>query len=154
MKTIKILLTLFFLGTVTHLQAQQTALKAEANVNAYAEKMSYYEKRGAEDAQFELTFVAKTKAEEKAFWKEQKAYEKQLKAKNRKAYRAYIASKKEVYAEHYNHCDAHCHHDAGFYTYAGYYYYGYDNPRYQRSYAPSSVNTRISVGTPSLRLGL
>lgn len=152
MKTIKLIMAFLFLGTAANVQAQQTAVKSETN--APTAKMSYYEKRGAEDAQFELAFTAKTKAEEKAFWKEQKAYEKQLKVKNRKAYRAYIASKKEVYAEHYNHCDSHCHHDAGFYTYAGYYYYGYEHPYYQRSYSPSTVNTRINVGTPSLRLGL
>ncbi|MEL1241993.1 hypothetical protein [Flavobacterium flavipallidum] len=94
MKKIQTLFFLFFLGTI-NLQAQNATVKSETNVNVSTDKMSYYQKRGAEDAQYELAFVAKTKAEEKAFWKEQKEYEKTLKQKDRKAYRAYMASKKE-----------------------------------------------------------
>ncbi len=154
MKTIQIFLALIFLGTMS-VKAQEARVKSETTANVGTDKMSYYQKRGAEDAQYELVFTAKTKAEEKAFWKEQKEYEKALKQKDRKAYRAYMASKKESYAEHYDHCGGYCHHDPMFYTYAGYYYYGYEQPYYyQRNYSPSTVNTRISVGTPSLRLGL
>lgn len=153
MKTILSILIIVLLGSLS-INAQEISMKNKTNIKTPADKMSYYQKRGAEDAQYELTFTAKTKAEEKAFWKEQKEYEKTLKQKNRKAYRTYLASKKESYTEHYNHCDAHCHHDPMFYTYAGYYYYGYERPYYQRGYSPSTVNTRISVGTPSLRLGL
>lgn len=153
MKAIKTIMAFVFLGT-TSINAQEAGVKSESNLNTHSDKMSYYQKRGAEDAQYELTFTAQTKAEEKAFWKEQKKYEKALKEKDRKAYRAYMASKKEAYSEHYYHCDGHCHHDPMFYTYAGYYYYGYEQPYYQRSYSPTTVNTRISTGTPSLRLGL
>lgn len=153
MKTILSILTFVLLSSL-NINAQEMSMKSETNIKTSTDKMSYYQKRGAEDAQYELGFTAKTKAEEKAFWKEQKEYEKALKQKDRKAYRAYMASKKESYTEHYYHCDGHCHHDPMFYTYAGYYYYGYERPYYQRSYSPNTVNTRISVGTPSLRLGL
>lgn len=154
MRTIPSIIAIVFLGTIS-LNAQEAKVKSESSINVNADKMSYYEKRGAEDAQYELALVSKTKAEEEAFWKEQKDYEKFLKQKDRKAYRAYMASKKESYSKHYYHCDGHCHHDPMFYTYASYYYYGYEQPYYyQRNYRPATVNTRISVGTPSLRLGL
>ena len=153
MKTIHSIIVFLFLGTLA-INAQNASVKSKTDVNVTTDKMSYYQKRGAEDAQFEIAFTAKTKEEEKSFWKEQKAYEKALKQKDKKAYRAYLASKKEAYSQHYYHCDGYCHHDAAFYTYAGYYYYGYERPSYQRSYSPNTVNTKISVGTPSLRLGL
>jgi hypothetical protein len=46
----------------------------------------------------------KLKAEEKAFGKNKKEYEKE--EKNRKAYQAYIASKEDVYTTHHSHCDS------------------------------------------------
>ena len=154
MKSIKTVIAFIFLGLFA-VEAQEVNVKNETKANISTDKMSYYKKRGAEDARYELTFTAKTKADEKAFWKEQKEYEKNLKAKDRKAYRAYIASKKEAYSEHYDHCNGHCNHDPMFYSHASFYYYGYERPYYQSTYSsPSSVSTRISVGTPSLRLGL
>lgn len=147
MKTIKTILALFFLGTIGTVQAQENNVQAET-------KITYYQQRGAEDAKFELAFTAKTKAEEKAFWKEQKAYEKELKERNRKAYRAYIASKKDVYASHHYSCDTHCHHSDAFYSHARFYYYQYNQPNYQRSPSNTSVKTQIGVRAPSVRLGL
>lgn len=147
MKMIKTLITIIFLGTITAVHAQGSSVESET-------KITYYQQRGTEDAKFELSFQGKTKAEETAFWKEQKAYEKELKKKNRKAYRAYIASKKETYAAHHYDCDAHCHHSNAFYTQARYYYYGYDDPGYQRTPTRTSVNAQIGVRTPSVRLGL
>lgn len=156
MKTINSLFGFFFLGTMLTVQAQEVQAEAEINSRNGSDKLSYYHKRGAEDAQYELRFEAKTKSEEKAFWKEQKAYEKELKERDRKAYRAYIASKKDVYTEHYDHCDAHCHHDDYFYTHARFYYYQYNQPAYyQRTPSTSTrINTQIGVRTPSVRLGL
>lgn len=149
MKTIKTILALFFLGTIGTVQAQENNVQAET-------KITYYQQRGAEDAKFEMEFTAKTKAEEKAFWKEQKEYEKELKKKNRKGYRAYMARKKEAYTEHYYHCNEHCHHNNSFYNHAAFYYYQYDRPNYQRVPTRTSVNTQIGVGVPvpSVRLGL
>ena len=154
MKTVGTILSIVFFGTVASINAQATSVKSEMSLNTNQDRMSYYEQRGADDARFELEFKSKSKAEEKAFWKEQKQYEKNLKKQNRKAYRAYIASKQERYAEHYHHCDTHCHHDESFYQYAGYYYYGYDQRNYQTSPRTISVNTQIRVNTPSLRLGV
>ncbi|GEL09473.1 hypothetical protein SAMN05192550_1526 [Flavobacterium glycines] len=153
MKSIKIIAAFIFLGSIA-INAQEAKVKSETTVNNHSDSMSYYQKRGVEDAQYELAFTAETKEKGKSFWKEQKEYEKALKQKDRKAYRAYMAAKKETYMEHYDHCDGHCHHDPMFYTYAGYYYYGYESPYYQRSYSPSTTTTRITVGAPSLRLGL
>lgn len=156
MKTIKILFGFLFLGTIATVQAQEAKAEGEIIRSNGSDKFSYYQKRGTEDAQYELRFEAKTKAEEKAFWKEQKAYEKELKERDRKAYRAYIASKKDVYSEHYYHCDRHCHHDDYFYTHARFYYYQYNQPTYyQRTPASGArINTQIGVRTPSVRLGL
>ncbi|MES2240104.1 MAG: hypothetical protein V4497_07575 [Bacteroidota bacterium] len=155
---IKTIVTLLFLGTIATSYGQQSRVESEISISNSPDKISYYQKRGVEDAKYELSFEAKTKAEEKAFWKDQKAYEKELKEKNRKAYRAYMASKKEAYTEHYYHCDAHCHHDDYFYSNAGFYYYGYNqrnDQRYnQRTPSSTSVNTQIGVRTPSVRLGL
>jgi len=150
----KTIIALILLGTIATTQAQNVSVQSETNISTSSNKIAYYQQRGAEDAKFELAFVAKTKAEEKAFWKEQKAYEKELKERNRKAYRAYIASKKDVYTEHYYHCDGNCHHNDSFYTYAEFYYYQYNQPNYQRTPSRTSVNTQIGVRTPSVRLGL
>lgn len=154
MKTIKTVLVLLFLGTIASVRAQEARVEGETNSYAHSDKITYYQKRGAEDANYELTFKAKTKAEEKAFWKEQKAYEKELKERNKRAYHAYVAGKQDVYTAHYDHCDSHCHHSDSFYGYAGFYYYEYDQGNYQRRPNHTSVNTQIGVRTPSVRLGL
>ena len=146
----KILLVLFFLGAIATVNAQ----KAEASINTNIDKITYYQQRGSEDANYELTFKAKTKAEEKAFWKELEEYEKDLKKKNRKAFRAYVASKQDVYTTHHSICDAHCHHSDSFYGHAGFYYYEYDQRNYQRAPSNISVNTQIGMRAPIVRLGL
>ena len=154
MKTIKSLLILLFLGIIVTAHAQEASVKSETNINVNTDKITYYQQRGREDANYELTFTAQTKAEEKAFWKEQKEYEKELKKKNRKAYQAYIASKEDVYTTHHSHCDSHCHHSDAFYGYAGFYYYEYDQRNYQRRPSNTSARTQIGVRAPSVRVGL
>ncbi|HJS00233.1 MAG TPA: hypothetical protein VJ780_04795 [Flavobacterium sp.] len=155
MKTIITVLGLFFSAATVSLQAQNTSVQSETKINAaYSNKIAYYEQRGAEDAKYELSFKAKTQDEEKAFWKDKKEYEKNLKKNNRKAYRAYMNSKKEVYTSHHSSCDAHCHHSDYFYGQAGYYYYGYNQPYYQNTPRSTSVKTQIGVRAPSVRLGL
>jgi hypothetical protein len=46
--------------------------KSETNVNFNADKITHYQQRGREDANYELTFTAQTKTEEKAL-EEQKS---------------------------------------------------------------------------------
>jgi len=154
MQTIKSLLILLFLGTIATTRAQEGSLKSETNINVNPDKSTYYQQRGREDANYEFTFKAKTKAEEKAFWKEQKEYEKQLKKNNRKAYQSYIASKEDVYTTHHSYCDSHCHHNDAFYGHAGFYYYEYDQKNYQRRPSNTPVHTQIGVRVPSVRLGI
>ena len=154
MKTIKNLLVLLFFSAVATATAQNVSGRTEVKVSNNQDKMAYYKQRGSEDARFEMAFKAKTKAEDKAFWNEQKEYEKNLKRQNRKAYRVYIASKQEAYAEHHHRCDAHCYHSDSFYHHAGYYYYGYEPTNYQSRPSSTTVNTQIGVRAPSVRLGV
>lgn len=154
MKAIKTIVAIALFGSLATMNAQDAKLKSETRINGSQDKMAYYESRGAEDARFELEFKAKSKAEEKAFWKEQQEYEKNLKKENKKAYRAYIASKQEAYTEHHHHCDDHCYHSDSFYHHAGYYYYGYEEYNYHASPRSSSVHTQVRVNTPSVRLGI
>ncbi|WP_340066432.1 hypothetical protein [Ascidiimonas aurantiaca] len=117
------------------------------------DKTSYYENRAREDAAFEQRFSAKSEEEEDKFWKEQKAYEKNLKKRDRKAYRAYMRGKRAAYREHIEHCDAHCHHSAFYYEHASFYYHGYHG--YGRRYpATHGVRARVRLGTPAIRIGL
>lgn len=117
------------------------------------DKKTYYQKRAEEDAKFEQQFTAETKAEEEQFWKEQKAYEKKLKKKDKQAYKAYMKGKRDAYAEHYEHCSHHCHHGDHYYNHASFYYYRYDRHYYHRPQYRSGINTRVSIGTPSIKLG-
>jgi hypothetical protein len=72
----------------------------------------YYKERAKEDAKFAQEFNAKSKSEEKSFWKDQRAFEKELKKKDEVIHEAYMQGKKDAYAKHHNHCDAHCYHRA------------------------------------------
>ncbi|AIY12917.1 hypothetical protein [Cellulophaga baltica] len=112
---------------------------------------TYYKQRALEDAKYEQEFTADDKITEEEFWDEQQAYEKDLKKRDRKAYRAYMKGKRDAYAEHYNHCDDHCHHSTHYYSHATYYYYGYN----RNYYRPSNRTTiRTSVRVPSVRVGV
>ncbi|NNF19456.1 MAG: hypothetical protein HKN61_06730 [Flavobacteriaceae bacterium] len=116
------------------------------------DRISYYEERGREDAIYEQNLTTKEEADEADFWEDQEAYEKELKARDRKAHRAYMKGKRDAYKEHYAYCDHHCHHGSHYYSHATFYYHGY-----YRSYDRPSrtrVNTGIRIGTPSVRIGL
>jgi hypothetical protein len=110
--------------------------------------LSYYEQRGAEDANYEVQFKSGSKRGEESFWQEQKQYEINLKEDNRRAYRAYMQGKKDAYAEHHYRCDGHYYRSDSVYQYAEFYYYQYDRRNYERS----SANTQIGVRAPSVRL--
>ncbi|MFD1163914.1 hypothetical protein [Hwangdonia seohaensis] len=130
------------------------AQEAEVSNETKMDKKSYYQKRAQEDAKFEQEFSAKTEAEEEAFWKEQKAYEKDLKRRDRKAHKAYMKGKRDAYAEHYEHCNHHCHHSDYYYHHATVYYYRYDGHYSHRYPRRNTVTTRINVSTPRIGLGL
>lgn len=150
MKFYKSLIFIVTIGLSFTLNAQET----EHADNSKIDKKSYYQKRAIEDAKFEQQFSAETKAEEEAFWEEQKAYEKNLKREDRKAYRAYMKGKKDAYASHYGHCNHHCHHSDFYYHHASFYYYGYNGYRYKRYSRRSTINAGVRVNTPSVSLGL
>ena len=151
MKLLKTATLVLILSLSFVLQAQEP----EASNDTKIDKKSYYQKRAAEDAKYEQQFKAETKAEEEAFWEEQKEYERDLKRKDRIAYKAYMQGKKDAYAEHYEHCDAHCHHGYHYYHHASFYYYRYDDYYYNRySGRGTSVNTRVRLNTPRVRVGL
>ena len=151
MKSLKAIACMIILSIASLTNAQDSEVASETSIDS----KSYYQKRAEEDAKFEQQFTAKTKAEEETFWKEQKAYEKDLKQKDRKAHKAYMQGKKDAYAEHYSHCNSHCHHSDHYYHHASFYYYRYD-PYYYERYprSRSTMSTNVRVSTPSVRLGL
>tara|TARA_R110002049_G_scaffold295535_4_gene482968 strand:+ start:2636 stop:3067 length:432 start_codon:yes stop_codon:yes gene_type:complete len=113
-------------------------------------KLSYYEKRAKEDAEFEQSKMAEVESEAE-FWEDQKAYEKKLKKKDKKAYKAYMKGKRDAYAEHAEHCSSHCHHSE-YYHHHTTFYYSYN--QYRSRPRSSGVYTRVGVRVPSVRIGL
>jgi hypothetical protein len=162
MKTIKTISAILFFGALANLNAQEAKVSEETEakvsqeteVNTNQDRLSYYEQRGTDDANYELKFKAKSKSDEKSFWQEQEQYERDLKEDNRRAYRAYMQGKKDAYAEHHYYCDDHHYHSDSFYVHARFYYYEYDRRNYERSPRRSSSDIQIGVSTPSVRLGL
>lgn len=152
MKTIQTLFLVFAFGLITNIQAQPTKVEYKSQV-AVLQNSSYYQQRAIEDARHEQAFRASSKKEERAFWKEQKEYEKNLKSQNSRSYSVYIEAKNDAYAAHYQDCNGTCHHSDYYYQHAGYYYYEYRQPRYNTA-TRTTINTHIGVSTPSVRLGL
>jgi hypothetical protein len=150
MKTIKIAIACIVLGFSSVKGAQEAAISKEPK----EDKMSYYQKRALEDAKYEQQYQADTKVEDEDFWEEQKAYEKELKSNDRKAYKAYMQGKRDAYQEHYSHCNNHCHHSDYYYHHATFYYYGYNRYYYERRPSSIGISTSTRIGTPSVRLGL
>jgi V8-like Glu-specific endopeptidase len=151
MKTKKFTLTIVALCCSYMIFAQST----EASNVSKQDKTSYYEMRAKEDAKYEQQLRTDSKEEDEDFWKEQKDYEKELKRRDRVAYRAYMRGKKDTYKAHYHNCDHHCLHSDRYYQYATFYYYGYhDHYYYQQNPRSSNVNARVSVGIPKVRLSL
>ncbi|WP_242205955.1 hypothetical protein [Aestuariivivens insulae] len=150
MKTFKALVWSLIIGASLSVYAQEP----EAVDKKPVDKKTYYQNRAAEDAKFEQQFEAESKAEEEAFWEEQKYYEKDLKKRDKKAYRAYMKGKRDAYAEHYEHCDHHCHHGYYYYHHASFYYYGYHDYYYERYPRRRSVTVGARINTPRVSLGL
>lgn len=117
------------------------------------DKQSYYEQRAKEDAAYEQSLASKEIDDEETFWEDQKTYEKDLKKRDKKAYKAYMKGKRDAYKEHQSHCNNHCHHSDYYHHYTTVYYYdsryNHNHPHYYRG-----VNARVSVGIPSAGVGL
>lgn len=149
MKLFKTAISILIIGSSFTMNAQEVSKEKEETMD----KTSYYEKRAKEDAKFEQEFKVETEGEAEEFWEEQEAYEKDLKKRDRKAYRAYMKGKRDAYAEHYEHCNHHCHHGSHYYHHASFYYYRYD-PYYYHRPRRSSVSTGVRMNVPSVRIGL
>ncbi len=117
------------------------------------EKLSYYEQRAKEDAQFEQSQELAAEEEEE-FWESQKEYERKLKKRDKKAYKAYMKGKRDAYAEHRNHCDDHCHHSSHYHAHASFYYYNHNHYPYRSYPNRTTVRTGIGISAPSVRIGL
>lgn len=139
-----------FLLTAILLAVTFTAVAQEKEVTE-KEKLSYYEQRAKEDAAYEQSTEV-TIEEEEEFWEGQKAYEKNLKKRDKKAYKAYMKGKRDAYVEHAAHCNSHCHHSDYYHSHTTY-YYSYNN--YRRAPRRSTVvRTNVGVRVPSVRIGL
>ena len=128
-------------------------LSAQEATPSEDEKLSYYEQRAKEDAQFEQSQELAAEEEEE-FWDSQKEYERKLKKRDKKAYKAYMKGKRDAYAEHRNHCDDHCHHSSHYHAHASFYYYNHNHYRYRSYPHRTTVSTRIGISAPSVRIGL
>lgn len=148
MSILKTSLFTLIIGFTLTTQAQDAQIENKTTID----KKSYYKNRAIEDAQYEQQFVSKSEDEEKRFWKEQKAYEKDLKRKDKKAYKAYVKGKKDAYAEHYTHCNNHCNHSTHYFEHASFYYYRYYE--HQRQPQRNTINTQVHISTPRLSVGL
>ncbi len=126
-------------------------LNAQNDESTNIDSKTYYKQRALDDAKYEQNLMVASKEEEQEFWEDQKRYEKKLKQRNKKAYRAYMKGKREAYQEHYEHCSSHCHHSQHYYNHATYYYYRYDRRNYYRS-SNSGVRARIVI--PGVSVGI
>ncbi|WP_026808876.1 hypothetical protein [Arenibacter latericius] len=115
--------------------------------------LSYYEQRAIEDAKYEQTQNL-DEDEEEEFWEDQKEYERNLKKRDRRAYRAYLKGKRDAYAEHRQHCDSHCHHSRHYHSHASFYYYNNAHYSDRRPYNRTTISTGVGIRMPSIRVGL
>lgn len=150
MKPFKIVITMIAFIFFTMMSAQETDVSNEAK----EDKISYYQKRALEDANYEQQFQKEYAQEEETYWEEQKNYEKNLKKKDKKAYKAYLKGKSDAYKAHYRHCNTHCYHSEHYYHNVTFYDSRYDPHYYERNPRSNGTSTRVSIGTPSVRLGL
>ena len=145
MKYFGFLIALLAFTSTTHLFAQEEKDTTEQD------KLSYYEQRAKEDAKYEQSLALENENDEEDFWDDQKQYEKDLKKRDKEAYKAYMKGKRDAYAEHERHCSHRCYHSDQYYHHASFYYSYHD---YHYPSRRSSIRTGIHVGTPSLRVGI
>ena len=74
MKKLKTVFAIVFFGIIANAGAQEARVRNEARISSDQDYTTYYQQRGAEDARYELEFIAKSKSDERAFWQEQKQY--------------------------------------------------------------------------------
>ncbi|MBT8238276.1 MAG: hypothetical protein HKP38_01045 [Croceitalea sp.] len=128
-------------------------LKAQEEPKQQEDKSSYYEQRAKQDAEYEQSLALDKEADEADFWADQKQYEKDLKARDKKAYKAYMKGKRDAYAEHEAHCGDHCGH-SDYYHHHAHFYYTYHSNYYRSPSRRATLGTRVKIGTPNLRVGL
>ncbi|WP_108424019.1 hypothetical protein [Flagellimonas amoyensis] len=130
-----------------------TAMAAQENGTPETEqdRDSYYEQRAKEDAEYEQGLAMRNEEDEKDFWKDQDKYEKDLRKRDKKAYKAYMKGKRDAYAEHAAHCDSQCHH-SGHYHRQAQIYYTYHEYHYPRR--STVVQTGVRVATPRVGLSI
>ncbi|MBD0832265.1 hypothetical protein [Aestuariibaculum sediminum] len=150
MKLIQTTTLLIVLSISVSIHAQDNPKEKQSK----PDKTTYYKTRAIEDAKFEQSYKAENKTEAELFWESQEAYENNLKKRDKKAYKAYMKGKQEAYAEHYKHCDQHCHHSNHYYHRATMYYYGYHDHYYYHSPRRRTLSTKINLGSSGLRLGV
>ncbi|MCM4166407.1 hypothetical protein KCTC52924_03340 [Arenibacter antarcticus] len=126
---------------------------AQAEKANKIENRSYYEQRAIEDAKYEQTQQLDKDAEED-FWEDQKEYDRKLKKRDKKAYKAYLKGKRDAYSEHRQHCDSHCHHSQHYHSYASFYYYNNAHYGNHRPHNRTTIRTGVGVRMPSVRIGL
>lgn len=128
-------------------------LKAQEAPEQQEDKLTYYEQRAKQDAEYEQSLVLEKEEDEADFWSDQKQYEKDLKARDKKAYKAYMKGKRDAYAEHEAHCGHHCGH-SDYYHHHAHFYYSYHNTYYRNPSRRATLGTRVMLGSPSIRVGL
>ena len=128
-----------------------TTLAAQENNDSDTmDKESYYEQLSRQDAAFEQSLDLANEDDEKDIWKDQKKYEKDLRKRDKEAYRAYMKGKHDAYAEHAEHCGSHCQHSEHYYQHA-HFYFSYSDYHYPRH---NNVAIRTGVQIASPRIGV
>ncbi|MBC2838503.1 hypothetical protein [Robiginitalea sp. SC105] len=92
----------------------QPAVQQPANLD-------FFVRQAKTDALYEQRMHVQGTAEELDFWKDQRAFERQLYAQNLPAYKTYIQAKRDYYASHQMLCSAECGHGDYYFLQASYY---------------------------------
>jgi biopolymer transport protein ExbD len=100
MKTFKAALILLIFLFAPHMKAQQSRASDQAELET-KNNMSYYQRRGLEDAQHEQELEVKAKNRGTYVLGRTKKIRKELKKNDRRAHRAYLQGKKRVMHHNY-----------------------------------------------------
>ena len=86
-----------------------------------SEGLSFYFRQGQRDATLELGLVFSSEQDELDYWKDQRAYERELYKQNVRQYTAYLLAKQTIYASHSNQSSDSCEHGDYFHLRASFY---------------------------------